>query len=97
MDDAYPARLGARRVFSTRAGGVSEGPYESLNLGILTDDDQERVRENRARLAARPGSAARAVAMGWQVHGTDAAEWDGRRPQGGYASPGPSWRRWTAT
>ena len=26
-------------IFSTRQGGVSEGPYESLNLGILTDDD----------------------------------------------------------
>ena len=34
---------GARVVFSTRLGGVSEGPYESLNLGILTDDDPDRV------------------------------------------------------
>ena len=35
---------GARVAFSTRNGGVSEGPYESLNLGILTDDDPDRVR-----------------------------------------------------
>ena len=35
-------------------GGVSEGPYESLNLGILTDDDPERVTENRRR-AGRAG------------------------------------------
>ena len=42
-------------VFSTRVGGVSEGPYESLNLGILTGDDPERVVENRRLLADRAG------------------------------------------
>ncbi|HEX2232272.1 MAG TPA: laccase domain-containing protein, partial [Thermoleophilaceae bacterium] len=67
---------GARAIFSTRLGGVSEGPYESLNLGILTDDDQERVRVNRHRLAAAAGLDADRVAMGWQVHGTDLREWD---------------------
>ncbi|HVE68190.1 MAG TPA: laccase domain-containing protein, partial [Solirubrobacteraceae bacterium] len=30
---------GARVLFTTRRGGVSEGPYESLNLGRWTDDD----------------------------------------------------------
>ena len=30
---------GARAVFTTRRGGHSSGPYESLNLGRLTDDD----------------------------------------------------------
>ena len=42
---------GAHVAFSTRAGGVSEGPYDSLNLGILTEDDQDKVAENRRRLA----------------------------------------------
>ena len=59
----------ARAVFSTRLGGVSEGPYRALNLGILTDDEEERVRHNRAvligALRREPGS----VAMGHQVHG----------------------------
>ena len=35
-------------AFSTRRGGVSEAPFDTLNLGRLTDDDPEHVRENRA-------------------------------------------------
>ena len=38
-DDRAARCPGARVLFSTRMGGVSEGPYESLNLGVLTDDD----------------------------------------------------------
>ncbi len=79
---------GARAVFTTRLGGVSRGPYESLNLGILTDDDQALVAENRARAAARAGVAPEAVAMGWQVHGDELLEWDGPPMAGGYAAPG---------
>jgi len=55
---------------------VSEGPYESLNLGILTDDDRDRVEHNRALLAERAGLDGRRIAMGWQVHGTDVRRWD---------------------
>jgi YfiH family protein len=68
---------GARVAFSTRRGGVSEGPYESLNLGILTDDQPENVRENRTRLADAAGLPRERVAMGWQVHGTELQEWEG--------------------
>src|SRR5204863_4321138 len=62
---------GARVVFSTRLGGVSAGPYESLNLGILTGDAADRVTENRTRLALGAGLEPESIAMGWQVHGTD--------------------------
>lgn len=55
---------------------MSEGPYESLNLGILTDDDRDRVERNRERLAGAAGIGRRAIAMGLQVHGTDVKEWD---------------------
>lgn len=57
---------GARAVFTTRAGGVSTGPYASLNLGFLTDDDPDSVRRNRVLLqeAYRVG-----LAYGLQVHG----------------------------
>ena len=79
---------GARAFFSTRRGGVSEGPYESLNLGILTDDDPERVTENRRRLATSAELDAASVAMGWQVHGVDLCEWDGPPDGGGFAEPG---------
>ena len=80
---------GARAVFSTRRGGVSEGPYESLNLGILTDDDGARVAENRRRLCEAVGIEPARVAMGWQVHGTDLREWDGPpAEEPGFAEPG---------
>jgi YfiH family protein len=79
---------GGRVAFSTRLGGVSEGPYESLNLGILTDDDQARVAENRALLAADVGLEPGRIAMGWQVHGADIREWAEPPGDGGYARPG---------
>lgn len=81
---------GARVAFSTRTGGVSEGPYESLNLGILTDDEPDRVEENRRRLAGHVQLDPARIAMGWQVHGTDIASWPGPPPAGrnGFAAPG---------
>jgi YfiH family protein len=55
-------------AFSTRRGGVSEGPYESLNLGERTGDELERVRENRRRLAAEVGAQLGRLATNRQVH-----------------------------
>ena len=60
---------GAHVTFTTRQGGVSEGPYESLNLGILTDDEAERVLENGRRLSAALGLDPERIAFGHQVHG----------------------------
>ena len=79
---------GAKVVFSDRRGGVSEGPYESLNLGILTDDDNAKVTENRRRLAEITGQDPGRVAMGWQVHGNEILEWDGPPHNGGFAHVG---------
>jgi YfiH family protein len=79
---------GARAMFSTRQGGVSEGPYRSLNLGILTDDEPDRVVENRSRLAAAAGVEAGNVVMGWQVHGTELRVWEDADPQAAYGQPG---------
>ncbi len=39
--------------FTTRLGGVSQPPYDSLNLGAHVGDDPDAVRENRARVAAQ--------------------------------------------
>ena len=61
----------ARAAFSTRRGGASTGPYESLNLGILTDDDPAQVKRNRATLGGVLGRDPAKVAMGWQVHGPE--------------------------
>ncbi len=50
-DDQIVADLPhARALFSTARGGVSEGAFDSLNLGLLTDDAPENVAENRRRL-----------------------------------------------
>ena len=58
-------------TFTTRQGGVSEGPYESLNLGILTDDDQSRVAQNREIAAGelRLGPLAQVAAVHLPAHG----------------------------
>lgn len=63
-----------RVVFTTRLGGVSEGAFESLNLGILTDDDPERVVENRRRLCEAVQADADTATMAWQVHGSAVTE-----------------------
>jgi YfiH family protein len=55
-------------AFSTRRGGVSEGPYESLNLGLLTDDAPEHVEQNRTRLCDAVGADPARLAMNRQVH-----------------------------
>jgi polyphenol oxidase len=79
---------GARAVFSTRQGGVSAGPFRSLNLGILTDDDPELVVENRRRMAHAAGVDGARVVLGWQVHGSELHEWDGPDPQRVWSEPG---------
>ena len=59
---------GATALFTTRRGGVSQGPYASLNLGLWTDDDPAHVHENRERVRQETG--AQRLAQGRQVHGT---------------------------
>jgi YfiH family protein len=69
-DDQIVADLPhARAVFSTARGGVSEGPYASLNLGMLTDDAPENVTENRRRLGEIVGHPWPRFCYGRQVHG----------------------------
>jgi YfiH family protein len=59
-----------RVAFSTRGGGVSEGVYASLNLGIRTEDDPAAVVENRRRLCEAVGADPDAATMAWQRHGS---------------------------
>ena len=58
---------GGTALFTTRHGGVSAGPYASLNLGVRTEDDPAAVAANRERAAALAGAPLAAV---HQVHGT---------------------------
>jgi YfiH family protein len=62
---------GAGAAFSTRLGGVSEQPFDSLNLGLLTADGADSVQENRRRLVGALGFEPDQIAFARQVHGTE--------------------------
>jgi polyphenol oxidase len=79
---------GARAVFSTRIGGVSTGAFESLNLGVLTDDDRESVIENRRRLCAALGLEPNRVVTGLQIHGAGISTHQGPQRPSPFAHPG---------
>jgi YfiH family protein len=74
------ALAGIRHGFFTRAGGVSEGIYASLNGGIGSRDDPAKVAENRARMAAALGVRGEHLLTAYQTHSTDVvmagAPWD---------------------
>ena len=77
---------GIRHGFMTREGGVSEGIYASLNCGLGSDDDLERVRENRRRVLSLAGIPAKTLLTAHQIHSPDVLvveeEWhDGPRPK----------------
>ena len=57
-------------AFTTRLGGVSEGPYASLNLGRKSGDDVECVDENRRRMCEAVGADLEKLALNYQVHST---------------------------
>jgi YfiH family protein len=59
---------GIDHAFFTRRGGVSEGLYESLNVGLGSRDEPARVTENRRRAAAAMGAEASRLVTVYQVH-----------------------------
>lgn len=69
----WAATAGVQARCSARSGGVSTGPYESLNLGDHVQDDPASVTENRRRFAR--ALQARPVFLS-QVHGTGVARLD---------------------
>ena len=93
FDDA--TRKGIRHGFFTRRGGVSEGLYRGLNVGLGSDDAREKVEENRRRVSGWFGLAPERLATVNQVHSPDVvvvdATYDGNRPKADAlvtASPG---------
>ncbi|HSH29442.1 MAG TPA: peptidoglycan editing factor PgeF, partial [Thiohalobacter sp.] len=75
----WPAPAGVRAVSTTRTGGVSTGPYASLNLAGHVGDDPANVAANRVRLRERlqlPAGPA------WleQIHGTGILDLDAEPP-----------------
>ena len=60
---------GADAVVTTRGGGVSSGPYATLNLSLSVGDDPANVIENRRRLAAALDASLGDLVFARQVHG----------------------------
>lgn len=50
LEPNWPAPASIRALVTTRTGGVSEAPYDALNLGKHVGDAPDKVSENRARL-----------------------------------------------
>ena len=59
--------------FFTRRGGVSEGPFASLNCSLSGADDRDAVMENRARVARAIGARPERLMGATQVHGAAVA------------------------
>lgn len=75
----WPAPAGVRAVFTSRAGGVSAPPYDSLNLGNHVGDRPESVTANRALL--RRAVSVHTVFLN-QVHGNVVLTLDAATPNG---------------
>jgi polyphenol oxidase len=76
-------------AFTTRVGGVSGGPFESLNLGLLTDDDAHNVTENRRRACDAVDADAETATMAWQHHSAEVRKAERR----GIVTPGTPFDR----
>jgi polyphenol oxidase len=76
---------GIRHGFFTREGGVSDGIYRGLNVGLGSKDEPARIQENRRRVAACFGLGPERLATAHQIHSPDVvvvtSDYDGSRPE----------------
>ncbi|MGB5104710.1 MAG: peptidoglycan editing factor PgeF [Steroidobacteraceae bacterium] len=79
LEPEWPAPPGVRVLTTLRTGGVSAGPYASLNLAAHVGDRPEAVAENRNRLQAAAGLPGEPLWLE-QVHGVDVLVHEGRMP-----------------
>lgn len=75
LDFTWPLPAGVHAAFSTRLGGVSAPPWDSLNLGAHVGDDASHVATNRGRLRQLLGLSGEPAWLS-QVHGTKVADVD---------------------
>jgi hypothetical protein len=74
IQSALLAKAGVPHGFSLRDGGISSGPFASLNLGASVGDHPEAVKENTRRLAEAAGFSPDAFVTVAQVHGDRVVE-----------------------
>lgn len=82
----WPAPAGVRAVFTLRAGGVSQPPFDTFNIAAHVGDQPRAVAENRALLRASLGLPSEPVWLE-QVHGQKVADLDALPSPG---SPAPA-------
>src|SRR5580700_1592767 len=78
-----PGSVGADVAVTTRLGGVSKPPYDTLNLGLHVEDDATDVVANRERAAAAFGVGLGDLVFARQVHGAAAVFVGGAEGGGG--------------
>src|ERR1041384_6303786 len=71
QSESLSAFSNIRHGFFTRAGGVSDGIYASLNGGVGSKDDAQRVGENRARMARALEADPANFVTCFQIHSPD--------------------------
>jgi YfiH family protein len=81
LESELLSRAGFRHAFFTRVGGVSTGPYESLNFSVAVGDASENVQENLARAAEVLGVPSSRIYFLSQVHGAVTLTVDGNEPR----------------
>lgn len=74
LTDPRADELGVRIAFTTRDGGISEGPWRELNLSVSVGDERGHVAENRRRAAAALSVSPARLRFARQVHGADVVE-----------------------
>ena len=77
-------------AFTERTGGVSPAPYDTLNLGLRTNDARARVIENRGRVIE--ALHVPRFAMGEQSHGARLVRVGGTRAGSGFDDPGSAFK-----
>ena len=83
MDSLDPRTRPVRKVFTTRAGGVSPSPFDSFNLGDHVGDDPAHVAANRQRLSDIIGLDNNRVIYMEQIHSNTVTVVDGPTADGG--------------
>lgn len=71
--ESLSATKGLRHAFFTREGGVSQGIFAALNVGLGSGDDPKHVRENRRRAAAALDLPGDALLTTYQIHSAKVA------------------------
>ncbi len=77
LEVGYLLGPGFRLLFTDRTGGVSEPPYDEMNLAFHTGDDPSKVAKNRAILARWIGLGDSRMIYPQQVHGLSVAWLEG--------------------